>query len=209
MQAGALHAWKAHRQQVEARALRASAWPGSSYVPAEISLGQSGGRLSTSLAQLNANTRAPEERGPQSFDLWGELTFGSAEFGSNEYDYQIAHLGADWLVSETALVGLMGQYDKLDGSGTAPEGDGWMFGPYATVRLAENLYGDVRAAWGRSDNTVSPLGTFRDGFETSRAFYTGSLIGVFDIGDASRFRRKWSCVTILKTRTPTATALAW
>ena len=162
--------------------------PGSSYVPAEISLGQSGGRLSTSLAQLNANTRAPEERGPQSFDLWGELTFGSAEFGSTEYDYQIAHLGADWLVSETALVGLMGQYDKLDGAGTAPEGDGWMFGPYATVRLAENLYGDVRAAWGRSDNTVSPLGTFRDGFETSRAFYTGSLIGVFDIGDASRFR---------------------
>ena len=162
--------------------------PGSSYVPAEISLGQSGGRLSSSLAQLNANTRAPEDRGPQSFDLWGELTFGSAEFGSNEYDYQIAHLGADWLVSETALVGLMGQYDKLDGAGTAPEGDGWMFGPYATVRLAENLYGDVRAAWGRSDNTVSPLGTFRDGFESSRAFYTGSLIGVFDIGDASRFR---------------------
>ena len=162
--------------------------PGSSYVPAQISLGQSGGRLSTSLAQLNARRASSSEVGPQSFDLWGELTFGSAEFGSNEYDYQIAHLGADWLVSETALVGLMGQYDKLDGAGTAPEGDGWMFGPYATVRLAENLYGDVRAAWGRSDNSVSPLGTFRDGFETSRAFYTGSLIGMFDIGDASRFR---------------------
>ena len=162
--------------------------PGSSYVPAQISLGQSGGRLSTSLAQLNARRASSSEVGPQSFDLWGELTFGSAEFGSNEYDYQIAHLGADWLVSETALVGLMGQYDKLDGAGTAPEGDGWMLGHMprcVLLKISTAMY----APLGGALTTVSRrLARFRDGFETSRAFYTGSLIGMFDIGDASRFR---------------------
>jgi len=35
---------------------------------------------------------------------------------------------------------------------------------------------------------VSPLGTFRDGFETSRALYSGSLIGVYDVNKTTRFR---------------------
>ena len=162
--------------------------PGSSLVPAQISLGQSGGKVSTSLAQLNASSLSGSDRGPSEFDIWGEFTFGSAEFGSNDYDYQIAYLGADWLVSDTALIGVLGQYDTLEGSGSAPEGDGWMIGPYATVKLSDNLYGDVRAAWGSSDNSVSPLGTVRDGFETNRALYSGSLIGVFDLSGTTRFR---------------------
>jgi len=162
--------------------------PGSSYVPAQISLNQSGGKLSTSLAQLNAGRTSDEKLQTSGFDIWADLSFGSAEFREHDYDYQIAYLGADWLVSDTALIGLLGQYDKLDGSSDAPEGDGWMVGPYATLKLSEHVYGDVRAAWGSSDNTVSPLGTFRDAFETSRALYSGALIGVFEVSDKTSFR---------------------
>ena len=166
--------------------------PGSSYVPLNAALNRGQGTLTTSLAQIR-NTRSDgEPLGASSFDVWGELHFGSSEFGSNDYDYQIAYLGADWLVSESALLGIMGQYDVLDASGDAPEGDGWMVGPYATVKLSDNLYGDVRFAWGESDNSVSPIGTFRDDFETSRALYAGSLVGIFDVNEVTRFRPEFA-----------------
>jgi outer membrane autotransporter protein len=63
-----------------------------------------------------------------------------------------------------------------------------MAGPYMTAKLAPHLYVDARAAWGKSDNTVSPLGTYVDTFKTSRSLYSGSLIGQFDLGSAAQFR---------------------
>ena len=60
-----------------------------------------------------------------------------------------------------------------------------MFGPYVTARLSENLYGDARAAWGKSDNSISPLGTFVDGFDTERMLFSGSLVGDLPVSDAA------------------------
>ncbi|NTU82838.1 MAG: glycosyltransferase family 2 protein [Chloroflexales bacterium] len=50
------------------------------------------------------------------------------------------------------------------------------------------MYVDVRAAWGASDNKVSPIGTFVDDFETSRSLYTASLIGEVELGDETVFQ---------------------
>jgi hypothetical protein len=61
-----------------------------------------------------------------------------------------------------------------------------MAGPYATIRLAPDLFADVRTAWGRSDNTVTPLGTYTDSFDTSRSLYSASLIGRFKIDERTQ-----------------------
>jgi len=37
---------------------------------------------------------------------------------------------------------------------TSVEGNGWMIGPYATVRLSNNLYFQTRAAWGAGQSAT-------------------------------------------------------
>ena len=34
------------------------------------------------------------------------------------------------------------------------DGNGWMIGPYLSARIHDNIYLDLRAAWGRSSNDV-------------------------------------------------------
>lgn len=169
--------------------------PGSGTLPMNASLGQTSGRFSTSLAQVRSSfsnaAGVDPDRSQLPFDIWAELHFGSAEFDGADYDYQIAYVGADYLATDRLLLGVMGQYDTLDGGARAAgrtEGDGWMVGPYLTTKLSEHLFGDLRAAWGKSANSVSPLGTFTDGFDTNRSLFTGSLVGVFDAGERTRFR---------------------
>jgi hypothetical protein len=53
----------------------------------------------------------------------------------------------------------------------------WMAGPYATVRLSENLFWQVRGAWGQSSNTVSPFLTYTDSFDITRWLVSSTLTG--------------------------------
>lgn len=61
------------------------------------------------------------------------------------------------------LIGALMQFDFADETSGAlnsdVEGNGWMAGPYLSARLTDNLFFDARAAWGRSENTISPFGT--------------------------------------------------
>ena len=41
-----------------------------------------------------------------------------------------------------------------------------MAGPYATIRLTEQMFLQARAAWGRSSNEVSPFLTYTDSFDS-------------------------------------------
>jgi len=52
-----------------------------------------------------------------------------------------------------------------------------MVGPYATVRLSDNVFWQSRAAWGRSSNTVSPFLAFTDSFTSTRWLATSGLTG--------------------------------
>ena len=69
------------------------------------------------------------------------------------------------------LLGLIAQIDWASetlGGGRGADGAGWMVGPYAAVKITPELRFDARAAWGLSDNSVDPFGTYQDAFETSR-----------------------------------------
>ena len=165
--------------------------PGASAFPMMVSFNRREGHVSTSLSMLGSGDRKPGDKS-DAVDVWVEAQFSRVRSGEQKGDFQIAYVGADWKVSKDLLIGGLVQLDELKwddalAAGQA-DGKGWMAGPYMTARLAPGLYADVRAAWGSSDNQVSPLGSFVDDFKTSRELYIGSLTGEMGIGDEIVFQ---------------------
>lgn len=135
--------------------------------------------VSTSLAAID--TLAGNQQ-PGPFDVWFEGTF--ALFDAKKRPggrFSTVSLGVDYLVNPDLLVGGLVQLDRLaqhssiDPSTAA--GTGWLAGPDVTARLSDNLYLDLLAAAGTSSNSISPLGTYEDGFDASRWLLSASLQG--------------------------------
>jgi len=61
-------------------------------------------------------------------------------------------------------------------------GHGWMAGPYATLALSDHLFLQGRLAAGRSDNSVSPMMTYTDNFDSSRWLASGTVVGSWEYG---------------------------
>ncbi|HUV33259.1 MAG TPA: autotransporter outer membrane beta-barrel domain-containing protein, partial [Devosiaceae bacterium] len=124
-------------------------------------------------------------------DIWTEAHFTAFEDdignGNADGNFDILYVGADIPLTTNLLVGILGQFDwaeehtKADGS--SAEGNGWMVGPYLSARIDEHLFFDWRAAWGRSDNSVSPIGTYTDNFDTTRWLTTARLTGNWTSGN--------------------------
>lgn len=165
--------------------------PGSGKLPFSATLANGHAKFATSLAMTRSVTEGAD-RGTTPVDIWAEAYFASLNYPGHKGRFSIIHAGTDYRVSDGALVGVSAQFDRYSPKGgmTAGtvKGNGWMVGPYATFKLGPQFYADVRAAWGKSDNKVSPLGTFVDAFDTNRVLVSGSLIGQFDVGDATQFR---------------------
>lgn len=123
-------------------------------------------------------------------DVWAQghiAQFREGEEGSrSEGDFAVLYLGADYVVSHWLLVGALVQYDRMDELsnqlGTNVEGHGWMVGPYATVRVTDNIFAQGRAAWGKSDVEISPFMTYSDEFETRRWLLEANIQGRWNVG---------------------------
>nr|WP_255551867.1 PKD domain-containing protein [Erythrobacter crassostrea] len=165
--------------------------PGSGALPFDLSIVDGRASASTSLSQVMGIASGPD-RTESDFDIWGEAFFSRAQLGNQRASFQIFHVGADYRISENLLIGALGEFDNFndrdDLEAGEAEGNGWMVGPYVMTRLAPTLFAEVRAAWGKSDNRVSPLGTYTDEFETNRAFYSGSFVGQFDLSKRTQVR---------------------
>jgi chitinase len=164
--------------------------PGSGHLP--LSMNLAAGTLHVTSSLGTARASAAGDRSPSAFDIWAEAAFASLDYNGLDGRFSVIYAGADYRLGKNLLVGGLVQFDRYSPSGArtagSAKGHGWMAGPYVTARIAPNLYADVRAAWGKSDNTISPLGTYVDPFKTSRALYSVSLIGQFDIASATQFR---------------------
>jgi len=125
------------------------------------------------------------------FDIWVEGKYtnfrdnslaGSAS-GMRDGQFGLVSVGADYVFSRWLLVGVMGQFDILtptshaQGNEASANGRGWMVGPYATLRLTDNLFWQARGAWGQSSNEVSPFGTYTDKFDSERRLASSTLVG--------------------------------
>jgi hypothetical protein len=140
----------------------------------------------TASASLNAIQAAAGEQQSR-LDIWMKGTFGQFTDNSVEGLYGLGAAGVDYRVTSDLLLGGYIQLDQFNqnqtsGPGTIT-GTGWMAGPYATVRLGEGLYLDLKAAGGTSSNQISPLGTYTDTFSTTRWLLNAQLLGEIEHGD--------------------------
>ena len=145
--------------------------------------------LATSGAFANngADLGSPQAK----WDFWisGQVTKFDDDTGGGDGDgwFGIVYAGGDYRVNSSLLVGALVQIDYLDQQwndlSASASGTGWMAGPYATVKITENLFLDTRAAWGMSSNEISPFNTYTDIFETQRWLVRAGLIGDWRFGD--------------------------
>lgn len=128
----------------------------------------------------------------QGLDVWveGHISRYSDDIGgiNRDGDFRILYIGADYVLAPHILVGALVQIDDTNEDLDDPtqtgeiDGTGWMVGPYAGVKLLDNLFFDARAAWGQSDNDIwlnDQVNGFRSGsFDTERWLATATLTGV-------------------------------
>ncbi len=128
------------------------------------------------------------------FDFWIEAHFSqfkaTAAGTDNSGSFGIVYAGADYKLTPSLLVGLLLQYDwtrdrsqQLLLPTSTIEGQGAMAGPYVSGRLAQHLFFDARVAWGLSNNTINPFGTYQDKFATDRWLAHANLTGNWVFGN--------------------------
>ena len=114
-------------------------------------------------------------------DLWVTLSGQWAD--SDQADYLFGAFGMHWPVAETALAGLMVQFDVVDLAGL--DGQGGLFGPYFAARHpTQPIYFEGRLLFGVSSNDVAK-GLRRGAFGTDRRLAQFRVEGdlLLDYGD--------------------------
>ena len=164
--------------------------PGSGKLPAQLSISPTSKSFSSSLGM--ARSALGDGNGGGKLDIWFEGTIADVTLGASKGNFLLGYAGLDYLVADDVLIGALVQFDRFDHDGRAlgagqGEGEGWMAGPYVTARVSPNFYLDARVALGSSDNSISPLGTFVDGFETDRLLASASAIGSVPFGEGFTF----------------------
>ena len=118
-------------------------------------------------------------------DVWIEGKYGSYRVDSRNSDqdgyFGLLTVGMDYVLSPSVLIGTFAQFNsmrlKSETDRSSVDGTGWMAGPYATVKLADELYLQGRLGWGRSNNDISPLMTYTDSFGSTRWLASAALTG--------------------------------
>jgi outer membrane autotransporter protein len=127
------------------------------------------------------------------WDVWVEGRYSAFDDDSGNLDRSghvgVLYAGVDYRLGNNVLAGFLVQFDwSKDDSGALAskvDGNGWMAGPYVSARVHENIFLDVRAAWGGSSNDLT-LGATTGTFDTTRWLVKGTLAGNWAY-DAWRF----------------------
>ena len=93
----------------------------------------------------------------------------TGSWSRKQSSYSLVSVGSHtWLTSDL-LVGGMMQFDYADDRRNFTRGTGWLIGPYfAAKHPSQPLRFEGRLLYGQSRNEISPLGTYRDRFDTER-----------------------------------------
>ncbi|MGI9379831.1 MAG: autotransporter outer membrane beta-barrel domain-containing protein, partial [Methyloligellaceae bacterium] len=143
----------------------------------ELASAQTSGAMFLTGSDLKSNMRLPVNIWVQGQPIYFEDDTGG---GDRDGHAGLGFLGGDVLVGSSVLLGIMAQFDWIDESSPVSDskidGEGWMVGPYVSVRLLPQVFLDARAAWGQSSNTVDWLATNnRDKFDTDRMLLSARL----------------------------------
>ena len=127
---------------------------------------------------------AYETYAPSPWDVWVEGRYSAFDDDAGNLNRDghvgVLYVGGDYRFTQNMIVGALVQFDwskdSSDSQASKADGNGWMAGPYLSARIHDNVYLDLRAAWGRSSNDLM-LDTATAGFETSRWLVKGALAG--------------------------------
>ncbi|WP_312363646.1 putative Ig domain-containing protein [Ensifer sp.] len=149
--------------------------------------------FSTSLAQMDASRNAAdgiESAALSPFNVWvdGAFIMHKREQNDGKWgSFAMLNLGADYLVTERALVGFSFHYDRMrDPSDADAEltGNGWLTGPYASFELGKGVFWDTSLLYGGSVNDIDTA--FWDGsFDTNRWMVDTAVKGYWQIDEAT------------------------
>lgn len=121
-------------------------------------------------------------------DVWASLLATRSNASTTSGDFVIGYLGAHRFIRENLLIGGMIQFDygteTESTAGSTGTGRGFMLGPYVAGEIGTSgLRFEGQARWGRSFNTISPIGTYTDGYSTTRWMTRARLEGSVNRGD--------------------------
>lgn len=161
----------------------------------------------TSLAQLAATRNAATgvadvELSP--FNAWIDGTFMAYNRDDNAGrwgSFGMVSAGADYLVSETAMIGLSFHYDRMtDPTDMDAEltGNGWLAGPYASLEIGKGVFWDTSLLYGGSANEIGT--TFWGGtFDTTRWMLDTSISGQWNLDGVTTLTPKLRAVYFSET----------
>ncbi|NSY93887.1 autotransporter domain-containing protein [Agrobacterium tumefaciens] len=111
-------------------------------------------------------------------------------------NFAMINMGADYLLSEKALLGLSFHYDHMTNptdEDAELKGNGWLAGPYASFEFGKGVFWNGSLLYGGSSNDIDTL--FWDGsFETKRWMADTSIEGQWDLGNATTLTPKLRAV---------------
>ncbi|RZN13115.1 autotransporter outer membrane beta-barrel domain-containing protein [Bradyrhizobium sp. Leo121] len=97
--------------------------------------------------------------------------------------FAMVNLGADYLLTEQALVGFSFHFDRMTDPSkedTKLTGNGWLAGPYASFELGKGVFWDTSLRYGGSANNIDTR--FWDGtFDTKRWMVDSSIKGQWNL----------------------------
>lgn len=138
--------------------------------------------LSGSEATGTLNSR--HEFGP----VWTAVSSSWSGSGSADTRYTLATIGAQAQVNDFTALGFMIQADNQsfeDGAATN-DSKGWLAGPYVSAVLpATGMQFQARALWGKTDNEISPDGSYTDQYDARRGLAMVDLSGPVLAGPTS------------------------
>lgn len=144
--------------------------------------------FSTSLAQMEAARNGPASAGntiPR-FNAWVDgtlLAHNRDENGGKWGSFGMISAGADYLLSDKALIGLSFHYDRMTDptrEDASLMGNGWLAGPYASFEIGRGVFWDTSLLYGGSSNDIDTA--FWDGtFSTTRWMFDTSINGQWNL----------------------------
>ncbi|WP_156892501.1 autotransporter outer membrane beta-barrel domain-containing protein [Salaquimonas pukyongi] len=141
-----------------------------------------GADLGDGVEDISSYNAMPSRR----YDIWTEIYGARSAAGDAESSLWVGYLGAHYFLTPNLIVGGMMQLDwaseENQTANSESDGHGWMAGPYVAGRfVGTSLFYEAKVLWGRSDNNVSPIGTYKDDFDTERFMASGKLKGTYII----------------------------
>jgi hypothetical protein len=121
------------------------------------------------------------------FDFWLEGRYENYEtatdYGASDGNLGVVYLGTKYMVTPNIMVGTLTQFDQAGEvealTGEHVSADGWMVGPFVSMKLAPGIVFDGRAGWGQSVNAVNQI----EGQDetTARRLVRGKLTSTHDV----------------------------